>query len=83
MGLRRLEILTQPGSKIGDPSYAQLPTSNVALLEGYGQLSPELKDPKRPQELLKPYPAWLMEAYPVSSRVNSPRNNDSGLLAEV
>lgn len=43
----------------------------------------ELKDPKRLQELLKPDPARLIQVYPVSMRVNSPRNNDSELLAEL
>ena len=30
--------------------------------------------------LLEPYPADLMTAFPVSSHVNSVRNDDSGLL---
>ena len=29
---------------------------------------------------LKPYPAELMAAWPVSARVNSPKNNDAKLL---
>jgi putative SOS response-associated peptidase YedK len=32
---------------------------------------------------LQPYPADLMVAYPVSTRVNSPKNNDSALLAPI
>lgn len=30
---------------------------------------------------LKPYPADLMSAHPVSKRVNAPKNNDEGLIA--
>jgi putative SOS response-associated peptidase YedK len=32
------------------------------------------------KEVLRPYPAPEMKAWPISSRVNSPRNNDSHLL---
>lgn len=52
--------------------------------ESYDQwLDPELKDPELLQELLEPYPAWLMQAYPVSTRVNSPRNNSAECLAQL
>jgi putative SOS response-associated peptidase YedK len=34
-------------------------------------------------ELLKPYPADEMRAYPVSTRVNKPANDDAGLIEEV
>lgn len=44
-------------------------------------MDPELKDPGRLQELLKPYPAGLMQARPVSTRVNNARNDDPELLA--
>ena len=36
-----------------------------------------------PQELLRPYPAELMTMWPVSMRVNSPRNDDPSLLERV
>lgn len=39
-----------------------------------------LSDEPDPCDLLKPYPAALMEAWPVSTRVNSPGNNDRALL---
>jgi putative SOS response-associated peptidase YedK len=37
--------------------------------------------PEPPPELLCPFPAEEMEAVPVSTRVNSPRNNDAALCA--
>jgi putative SOS response-associated peptidase YedK len=37
--------------------------------------------PELPPELLRPFPAEEMEAVPVSTRVNSPRNNDASLCA--
>ena len=33
-----------------------------------------------PHDLLAPYPAQLMTVWPISRRVNSPHNNDQGLL---
>lgn len=36
-----------------------------------------------PRELLAPYPAELMRAWPVSTRVNSPRNDDASLVERV
>ena len=33
-----------------------------------------------PRALLQGYPVDLMVAYPVGKRVNSPRNNDAGLI---
>ena len=33
------------------------------------------------QALLKPYPSGEMHAYPVSTRVNNPKNDDPGLLS--
>jgi len=35
------------------------------------------------QAILGPYPDALMEAYPVSSRVNSPRNNGPECVAKT
>lgn len=43
-------------------------------------LDPGITDPDEVQDLLKPYPGE-MHAYPVSSAVNSPRNNSPELLA--
>ena len=36
--------------------------------------------PTRAEELLRPCPAEWLEAVPVSTRVNSPRNDDPGLI---
>lgn len=40
----------------------------------------ESRDTTIPLALLQPYPAERMTAYPVSTRVNSPKNNDATLL---
>jgi putative SOS response-associated peptidase YedK len=36
-----------------------------------------------PRDLMKPFPSKLMTMWPVSTLVNSPRNDDEGILAEV
>ena len=35
------------------------------------------------KEILVPYPADRMKAWPVSARVNSPKNNDAGIILPV
>jgi putative SOS response-associated peptidase YedK len=37
-------------------------------------------DPAMPQAMLRPFPSQLMRAYPVSKRVNSPKNDDAELI---
>jgi putative SOS response-associated peptidase YedK len=39
--------------------------------------------PEQGRELLKPYPDELLSAWPVSKRVNSPKNNDDKLIEPV
>ena len=43
-------------------------------------LNPGNQDSKQLQALLKPFPADRLEAYPVSTAVNSPRNDSAELL---
>jgi len=40
----------------------------------------EARDTAIPMALLRPYPAERMTAYPVSTRVNSPRNDDASVI---
>jgi putative SOS response-associated peptidase YedK len=46
-------------------------------------LDPQVRDPEPLHGLLAPYPAEAMEAVPVSRRVNSPANDDAGLIEAV
>lgn len=46
-------------------------------------LDPEYNDAADLQGMLVPYPADEMRAYPVSTRVNSPKNDDAELIAAV
>jgi putative SOS response-associated peptidase YedK len=43
-------------------------------------LDPELRDPGKVNPYLRAWPADEMEAFPVSSRVNRPANNDAGCI---
>ena len=36
-----------------------------------------------PRDLLRPFPAELMRMWPISTRVNSPKNDDADLLTPV
>ena len=51
----------------------------ILLPESFGAwLETREQDLARVQELLVPLPDGLLEAYPVSTRVNSPRTDDAG-----
>ena len=44
-------------------------------------LDTDLHDPPAVRDLLRPFPAEQMEAYPVSKAVNNPANDDPGCIA--
>ncbi len=46
-------------------------------------MGPELRDPARIKPLLAPYRGERLEAYPVSTRVNSPNNDHVDLIARI
>ena len=46
-------------------------------------MDPELTDPVRLKRLLAPYPSERMEAYPVSTRVNTPKDNHADLIVRM
>lgn len=49
--------------------------------EDYGRwLDPALVDVEELQGMIGPYPERLMEAYPVSRKVNNPKNDEPGLI---
>jgi putative SOS response-associated peptidase YedK len=43
-------------------------------------LDPDFDEREPLTSLLKPYPADVMEAYPVTRRVNKPSNNEPGII---
>jgi putative SOS response-associated peptidase YedK len=46
--------------------------------EGYRRWL-DIEEPD-PAELLRPYPSDAMRAYPISTRVNSPKNDDAAII---
>lgn len=43
-------------------------------------LNPSLQDKEILKKMLMPFDAAMMESYPISSEVNSPKNNHIGLI---
>ncbi len=46
-------------------------------------LDPQVNDPAQLEPLLRPFPADEMTAFPVSTRVNSPRNDDPACISRM
>jgi len=72
--LHSCTIITVPANSLLEPLHDRMP----AILEPEELdlwLDPALQNPYQLATLLKPYPADLLEIYPVSTLVNSPRNN--------
>lgn len=69
-----------------NPLMAEIHNRMPAIIQpqDYGLwLNHELADMERLQAMLGPYPERLMEAYPVSRRVNRPMNDDPILIEPV
>ena len=76
--VRSATIITCPANEVVAPVHDRMP----AILTGdalWAWLDVSAA-PSHLQELLRPLPADLMEAYPVSSKVNSPANDDPGCI---
>ncbi len=75
-------ILTTSSNELIEPLHDRMP---VILHSGEFRLwlDPEISDPAKLRHLYRPYPSDLMEMYPVSSLVNSPRNESPDLITPV
>ena len=79
---RRFVIITTEPNEVTRPVHNRMP----AILRREDEdlwLDPDRVEPDRLIRVLGPYPAAEMEAYPVSRRVNSPRNDSADLLERV
>ena len=78
--LETFTILTTDPNEVTEPFHNRMPV--ILEPKDYGRwLDPG--DPTRPPiDLLRPYPAERMRAWPVSDRVGNVRNNDPQLLEE-
>jgi putative SOS response-associated peptidase YedK len=72
-------IVTTGANELVRPVHERMPV--ILPPESYGAwLDPEVQDRERLLPLLRPYPTEGMVAGPVSTRVNSPRNDDPGCI---
>jgi len=75
-------IFTTTPNKIVAPVHHRMPAMLLPEQED-SWLDPKLNDVDAAVAFLRPYPAELMEGYPVSPAVNSPKNDAPELLQQV
>ena len=72
-------LITGEPNELVKPIHDRMPV--ILPKEAYGQwLNPKEQEPAALTELLQPYPASKMEAYPVSRAVNSPKNDSPACI---
>ena len=77
--IRSCTIITTAPNELAAPIHNRMPV--ILHPEDYGMwLDPDFGEREPLTSLLKPYPADVMEAYPVSRRVNKPSNNVPGCI---
>ncbi len=89
--VRSCVIITSSPNELMETIHDRMPV--ILTREAEEQwLDPKLRDPEKLSKLLVPYPGEEMKAYPVSTMVNSPRNDSraciepadpSGLVRQV
>ena len=77
--LRSFTIITTAANELLRPIHDRMPVI-LRPEDEEKWLDPGLSDPNRLSSFLKTYPAEEMEAYEVSTRVNSPKNDDPACL---
>jgi putative SOS response-associated peptidase YedK len=77
--IRSCTIITTAPNELAAPIHNRMPV--ILDPEDYEMwLDPDFDERDPLTSLLKPYPADVMEAYPVSRRVNKPSNNEPGVI---
>lgn len=80
--LKTFTIITTEANPLVERLHTRMPV--ILHRENEAEwLDREVTDAHQVLRLLKPYPAELMELYPVSRRVNSPENDEAELLTPV
>lgn len=80
--LQTFAVLTTAANEVMRPIHDRMPVI-IAPRDYDLWLDPAVRDPARLAPLFAPYPGELMEAYPVSMRVNSPVHDDPMVLERV
>jgi putative SOS response-associated peptidase YedK len=75
-------IITTEANELMQPIHERMPVIIPKDSEDLW-LDPQVQDSEVVLNLLKPYPAEEMEAYPISKRVNSPANNSPDCIKPV
>ena len=76
--VRTFAIITTPANELVAEIHDRMPA--ILRPEDYDRW---LSDEPDPRELLKPFPAEPMTMWPVSTRVNTPKNDDADLLVPM
>jgi putative SOS response-associated peptidase YedK len=80
--IRSATIITTEPNELMATLHNRMPV--ILPRSGYAQwLDPLPQQPSNLQELLVPFPSGDLEAFPVSTRVNSPVNDDPGCLLPI
>ncbi len=80
--IRTCTIITGPPNELVGPIHDRMPV--ILPEEAWpAWLDEETASPEELKALLKPYPAERMRAFSISTRVNSVKNDDAGLLEPV
>jgi putative SOS response-associated peptidase YedK len=80
--LRSFTIITGDPNELVAPVHNRMPV--ILRPDDYGLwLGETPADPEALRAACTPYPAEDMRAYPISTRVNSPKNDDADLLKEM
>jgi putative SOS response-associated peptidase YedK len=75
-------IIVTAANELMKPIHDRMPV--ILPPERYDEwLDPALADPERLRPLLRPFPFASMRLHPVSTRVNSPRNDERDLIQQI
>lgn len=75
-------IITTDANELMEPIHNRMPV--IISPDAYEVwLDPAAQEPERLQRLLSPYPAAELTAYPVSTVVNNPRNEQASCIEKV
>jgi putative SOS response-associated peptidase YedK len=79
--LRTFAIVTTSANELVQPIHDRMPV--ILQPEEEKKWLADDYSPEKRQSFLRPYPAELMKAYPVSTRVNYPQNNGPEILVPL
>lgn len=80
--LATFTIITGEPNELVAPIHTRMPVI-VKPVDYERWLDPDITDPAALTDILSPYPAEEITTYPISKRINSPRNNDPGVIDPI